>query len=232
MQFSPRRITSSMAAKRSEQAAQSDKENEPQFAPEIRRQRKTRLIDPQAGARAVSFESPDQVDNSEAELPDPTQDQGFQMSRNNTHVRSGGTGNGRNRRVTADVHDRRPSPPKRPRTHDNQRDNQGRAASNTSPLRERQPPSQADAYATINATAKARNTVITRPTQVRKAWSARETEKLLDLIQDLGPKWARIKEKDGEGEGVLDSRDQVALKDKSRNMKLDYLKYVFRSVFY
>ena len=236
MQFSPRRVTSSIAAKRSEEAAQSNKENEPQLAPGVHRQQKRpRLIDPQPGARALSFDSQEQVANTQAEVPDPTQDQGFQMSHNNARIQSGGVENRRNRRVTANVHDRGPSPTKRPRTHDPLREDEGRAASSTAPLRERQPPTQADVYTTINATAKARNAVITRPTQVRKPWSAHETEKLLDLIQDLGPKWARIKEKDAKndvgegGEGVLDSRDQVALKDKARNMKLDYLKYITQS---
>lgn len=225
MHFSPRRVTSSIAAKRSQHAAESNKENEPQLAPEPRRRQKGRIMDPQPGARALSFDSQPQVADSQMEPPDPTQDQGFQVSRNIAPVQSGGVGSSRNRRVTAD--DRRPSPPKRPRTHDPQREDEGRAASSTAPLRERQPPTQADVYTTINATAKARNAVVPRPTQVRKPWSEQETGKLIDLIQDFGPKWARLKSEDTGG--ILGQRDQVALKDKARNMKLDYLKYVLRS---
>ena len=225
--FSPRRVTSSIAAKRSQHAAESNKENEPQLATEPRRNQKRRMNDPQEGARALSFDSQERIDNSQVEVPDPTQDQGFQMSRNDARVQSSGIGNRRNRRVTAKVHDRGPSPPKRARTQDPQREDEGRAASNTAPLRERPPPTQADVYATINSTAKARNAGLPRPTQVRKPWTIEETDKLLDLIQEFGPKWARLKSEDKRG--VLGQRDQVALKDKARNMKLDYLKYALRS---
>ena len=224
MVFDPEGITSSIAAKRSEQAAKSNKENEPPLAPEMRRQQKRRLIDPQEGARALAFDSQEQVENSQTEVPDPTQDQGFQVSRNTARVQSAGVGNSRNRRVTAAAHVQRPSPPKRLRRHDTQREDQGRAASSTTPLRERQPTAQPDVYATINATAKARNAAVPRPTQVRTPWSMLETDKLLDLIQDFGPKWARLKNEDTDD--VLLNRDQVALKDKARNMKLDFLKYM------
>ncbi|KAL9114273.1 MAG: hypothetical protein Q9227_001695 [Pyrenula ochraceoflavens] len=64
--------------------------------------------------------------------------------------------------------------------------------------------------------------------QVRRAWTAEETERLIDLIAEHGLSWVRLKTFDEcheEGE-VLGRRDQVALKDKARNMKMDFLEYV------
>jgi hypothetical protein len=75
--------------------------------------------------------------------------------------------------------------------------------------------------------------------QNRKAWSQQETERLLELIALNGPAYSKILTDDrnvdlyhGTGEagddrpvaGVLQGRNQVQLKDKARNIKLDYLK--------
>ena len=49
----------------------------------------------------------------------------------------------------------------------------------------------------------------------------------LDLITQYGTSWARLKKEDGRDGKTefLGDRDQVALKDKARNMKLDFLLY-------
>lgn len=60
--------------------------------------------------------------------------------------------------------------------------------------------------------------------QVRKAWTVEETESLLHLITNHGTSWSSLKEIDAESDKELLSRDQVALKDKARNMKVDFLK--------
>jgi hypothetical protein len=60
--------------------------------------------------------------------------------------------------------------------------------------------------------------------QTRKKWSSLEEEHLISLIQEVGCSWARIKKLDEEQRDILALRDQVALKDKARNMKYDYLK--------
>lgn len=60
--------------------------------------------------------------------------------------------------------------------------------------------------------------------QVRKAWSDEETGTLLDLIEEHGTSWRLLKEIDDNNHKILQGRDQVALKDKARNMKLDFLK--------
>jgi hypothetical protein len=55
---------------------------------------------------------------------------------------------------------------------------------------------------------------------------------LLEGIREFGPRWSEIKswdqrtyaEDDNNWGGRLHLRDQVALKDKARNMKVDFLK--------
>lgn len=77
-------------------------------------------------------------------------------------------------------------------------------------------------YIKVNAGAKRSTAKQTKKVQIRKAWTERETETLIDLIEEHGTSWTLLKESDTDG--VLKFRDQVALKDKARNMKLDFLK--------
>ena len=60
--------------------------------------------------------------------------------------------------------------------------------------------------------------------QTRKAWTDDETGLLLDLIEEHGTSWRLLKQIDFDNLHILRDRDQVALKDKARNMKLDFLK--------
>jgi hypothetical protein len=70
-----------------------------------------------------------------------------------------------------------------------------------------------------------------RQPQQRSRWTEVEVERLVELIEDYGVSWAYLLMMDGEhSEGaVLQQRDQVSLKDKARNMKISFLKYVFLS---
>ncbi len=86
----------------------------------------------------------------------------------------------------------------------------------------------------VNAEAK-RNTQISRELlrggsaiQVRKPYTEAEVHRLMELVELLGPKWSAILQEDmAHVDGpLLQSRDQVGLKDKARNIKLDFLKYV------
>lgn len=85
-------------------------------------------------------------------------------------------------------------------------------------------------YETVNSLAKravALHNKNTKGPQQRKAWSLHETNALADYISQYGISYTLIKSKDKElvpPEGLLWQRDQVALKDKARNMKFDYLK--------
>lgn len=77
-------------------------------------------------------------------------------------------------------------------------------------------------YKEANAGAKRLMAKQPKKIQSRKAWTERETETLIGLIEEYGTSWTLLKEIDTDG--VLKFRDQVALKDKARNMKLDFLK--------
>jgi hypothetical protein len=67
--------------------------------------------------------------------------------------------------------------------------------------------------------------------QQRSRWTEVEVERLVELIEDYGVSWANLLKLDlnHPGRPVLQERDQVSLKDKARNMKMDFLKYVFLS---
>ena len=61
--------------------------------------------------------------------------------------------------------------------------------------------------------------------QVRRPWSEEATGRLIDLIEDgrYGTCWSLI---EGLKDPLLEGRGQVALKDKARNIKVDFLKYI------
>lgn len=90
---------------------------------------------------------------------------------------------------------------------------------------------QSEAYKTTNEIAKMTTAARTKKkVQSRKAWTDLETETLINLIQDHGTSWKVLKDKDLEK--VLLDRDQTSLKDKARNIKLDYLKWVISLYLY
>lgn len=85
-------------------------------------------------------------------------------------------------------------------------------------------PSQFENYKKANEMAKRSVAVQAKKVQIRKAWTDEETETLISLIGDHGISWKLLKEQDNANGSILENRDQVALKDKARNMKFDYLK--------
>jgi hypothetical protein len=62
-----------------------------------------------------------------------------------------------------------------------------------------------------------------RPRQMRRGWSAAEELRLEEYISEYGISWAYLKEVDREDGNMFEGRDQVALKDKARNMKTQML---------
>ena len=89
-------------------------------------------------------------------------------------------------------------------------------------------PSQMDEYRAANTAAKEKKAYQVKPPQTRRPWSEEETERLQELIIQHGISWRLLKDEDAATAGgpILVERDQVALKDKARNMKMDYLKSV------
>ena len=60
--------------------------------------------------------------------------------------------------------------------------------------------------------------------QTRRPWSDVETSALIEYIMEHGTSYAFIKKLDETDQKFLKGRDQIALKDKARNIKTDYLK--------
>ncbi|KAL9595645.1 MAG: hypothetical protein Q9219_006313 [cf. Caloplaca sp. 3 TL-2023] len=87
-------------------------------------------------------------------------------------------------------------------------------------------PSQAEQYRIVNQYAKQQTARQPKRTQVRTPWSQEETNRLLELIVEHGVSWTLLKNMDNfhEDGALLVTRDQVAVKDKARNIKFDFLK--------
>ncbi|KAL9078266.1 MAG: hypothetical protein Q9157_002812 [Trypethelium eluteriae] len=61
-----------------------------------------------------------------------------------------------------------------------------------------------------------------RPVQTRRPWSSDAEERLIELVGELGPSYAQIQREDQATTNLFHGRDQVALKDKCRNMRFNY----------
>ncbi|KAI9800730.1 MAG: hypothetical protein M1833_003146 [Piccolia ochrophora] len=84
------------------------------------------------------------------------------------------------------------------------------------------PDADAIDYTQVNAIAK-REVALRGPpkVQIRRPWSKEACKSLIDHIEMCGTSWAEIERK---RDPLLAGRDQVGLKDKARNMKVDFLK--------
>lgn len=107
------------------------------------------------------------------------------------------------------------------------------AARPRSPSASAPPPGSYEAYQATRLQAQANSrfaslvssSTTTRPPQARRPWSAEEIQRLIDLMKSYGTSWAKIKQADSRmAVPQLMDRSQVQLKDKARNMKLDFLK--------
>lgn len=83
----------------------------------------------------------------------------------------------------------------------------------------------AAAVADPSTSRSAQHLPLPRAPQQRRAWTDAETERLLWLMRRYGCSWSTIKKADEQmvNPKLLD-RSQVQLKDKARNIKMDYLK--------
>ena len=61
-----------------------------------------------------------------------------------------------------------------------------------------------------------------KTTKARRLWSDTQIKTLLRLFSGHGTSWKDFKARNIED--VLKSKDQTSLRDKARNMKMDYLK--------
>lgn len=160
---------------------------------------------------------------------DVSQDEGFQTD-------SRDIGNRSQRRPPAPVAPQsngrpdQPSPPKRARiASQTTRTSNTRAPRGPSPgLESEEDEPDSTNYQQVKAIAR-RNVAMAKmgvERKRRKAWTGAEEAQLQSLIADYGTSWTELKKMDEADGNLLADRDQVALKDKARNMKMAFLKYV------
>ena len=183
-----------------------------------------RLIDRQENATRVAFDSQDTDSNQNASPADLDDEDDFQEQQPPVGSSSRRSLKSSNKRTATEPPRSQGPSPKKVRIH---AANGARAQSIAQDRHPSRPPaSQIQEYLAANAAAKERKAWQVKPPQVRKGWTEEETERLLELIEEHGTSWALLKSEDFVAGNILESRDQVALKDKARNLKLDYLKYV------
>lgn len=242
------RLATATLALKAKNDAESNKENiaevkesraqlQPQSIPR-------RLIDPQKGAVKISFESQDSnVDN---QIEDVSQDEGFQEQVLPVNSAQRRISHSQLKRQATDPARLQGRSPKKARLQEpsgsrSQAPAKVRVEKPPAPPRsqtivedrnEDEPnPTQMDGYKAANAAAKEKKAFQVKPTQIRIPWSEEETERLHELIVKHGVSWKLLKQEDQiwRGGPMLEDRDQGALKDKARNIKMDYLKYVCAS---
>ena len=227
-----RRNAQESLAYRTQREAESNKENVAQI-PESQQNRmaKKRSIydrDPLA-EKVAPIDSQDSDQNGQ--VIDTSSDEGFQLQEGSSKA---------TRQRQSKPATKRPAPePARPKRHTPKKvrvrenvdvhtlDEDGEVARDEQETEV--PLSQShDEYMRVNQSAKQRMAVVPKPPQSRNAWSSVETDMLHYLITEHGTSWTLLKNEDSKQEHVLAARDQVSLKDKARNMKMDYLKYVHK----
>jgi hypothetical protein len=67
--------------------------------------------------------------------------------------------------------------------------------------------------------------------RTRRRWTEEENDRLIYLIENYGVSWAALKRKDDvmDDGPKLEDRDQVQLKDRARNIKIEYIRFVLFS---
>ena len=222
----------------SQRGPEVNKENTPQSL----QKQKRRFIDPQPNAVRITFDSQESTADPEQRPFRPSQASG-KRRRESMFVNDDDSdedafqddqrsvdANARRQRIA-----RAASPPKRQRiaaTQEPERSTQ-RVSTNPGAAGDKisHPSSSAPARSgrTANVTevnnfAKAQTMrAKAKVTQTRTPWSSEETEALIEYIKDEGCSWSAIMKAD-EDRGILQGRDQVKLKDKARNIKMDFLK--------
>lgn len=209
--------------------------------------KKKHFIDPQPNAKRLKFDDSQdsqlqtqpsrkrQRDDLEAVLEhednqidavEVSSDEGFQQDRRATGAVSNTTRTQAQSRVVREplVHRRlRPKKARSTPRHDSL-DDEPRGAITQHDQGKLSEASQFENYQKANEMAKRNVAVLPKKVQTRKTWTDEETETLISLIGDHGISWKLLKEQDNAHGSKLKHRDQVALKDKARNMKFDYLK--------
>jgi hypothetical protein len=226
--------------------AENDKENIIRHVDQpARKVKNLHFTDPQPNAQRIQFESqeptlstssnqaghqlPESVFAEEGdtteEMGEFSADEGFQQDQRRIIVHQTRKPSPvRKRRIPGPVKSNRPAKTLRRAPRDGTLKDDIRSAVARHNRDESPAPSQLDNYKNANTQAKFMTSIQPKKPQIRKIWTDEETETLIELIEELGTSWKLLKERDDREKSILRSRDQVALKDKARNMKFDFLK--------
>ena len=191
--------------------------------------RKHTLFDRQAGAEKIHFDSqfssqgpkPSALKRprNDEGMSSPSEDEGFQND-HRVQISRGQPAISRSTRVLS---------AKRPRVTEEIPTNRSRSNNDAviDNVNDEPPMTQLQTWKVANAGAKReRARQSQKKSQRRRPWTDNETAALIDLITKYGTSWSYLKKMDVSG--CLKGRDQVALKDKARNLKVDYLTWVYR----
>lgn len=222
-ELNPHVVGEATLARRDRREAESNKENQLQVPEsQLRSDKKRHITDRQPNAQRVQFDSLD-TGSRQSQIEDVSEDEGFRAQ---PHQSS-------NRSVLGPLEELQSSgsvsiegrSTKRVRLQRGFPRDVVEAGEGGRPSQERVPrPSQIGTYNQANLSAKERKAMVPKKPQSRKAWSDEETGQLIDLICEFGTSWTLLKDEDVKKGHILVQRDQGSLKDKARNMKLDYLK--------
>ena len=226
-----RRRSQESLAYRTQREAESNKENLAEIpeSQQNRTSKKRSIYDPQPLAERIPpIDSQDSDHGLEIEI---SSDEGFQEQAGSSHAASQRLLKPATKRPAPEPARSKRRSPKKVRGRENVDvhtfNNRADVARDEQEMEV--PRSQAyDEYERVRDSAKQKVAGMTKPPQSRNAWTSVETDMLHYLITEHGTSWKHLKYQDREQGQVLEARDQVALKDKARNMKMDYLKYVYK----
>lgn len=232
--FQTQRNTQRILKRRAQNESEANKENQTSDSRQSQETTgKRRLIDRQAGASKVDWDSQNSNLRSQQEIvpieneddvPEPSQNRTNRQALRQVDRRRAPEPAADQNMSPRRIHDisRRSEPNESQRRSREQTRHASQASQPTQPTQPRssQVPSHMDANATTLSIATLKKQ---KPAQTRRPWSEDETETLIDLVGKHGISWSVLKTQDDTRRRVLDRRDQVALKDKARNIKVDFL---------
>ncbi|MCJ1309507.1 hypothetical protein MMC25_003167 [Agyrium rufum] len=210
--------------------AEQNKENVPERSQYMSRIQRS-LLDQQAGATKIAFETQEDaglggLTAADDYMPDPSGDEGYQndqregfatstprpQKRRNAQATPNAEGSRKRGRVSSKF----PRPPRNPPPA-TEEDFVSQPGTDM-------PQTQIDLYKQVNEKSKSMAASQPKPRNKKKFWTDEETYALIEYIETIGFSCAAIKDTDRKGPKILEDRDVVSLKDKARNMKVDYLR--------
>ena len=162
-------------------------------------------------------------EGQEDQVTSPSEDEGFQSDNRFSHLKRPSLEKSKKRiqNTSSSI-----ASTKRPRIERDDSTESGQESGGTAAHRTSTVPlSQSQMYNEVNKQSKIVTAMrVEKPIQKRQPWLRVEEQRLIELIEEYGTSYSFLKDIDYSTGGILADRSQVALKDKARNMKFDYLK--------